>query len=67
MRLTAQSNVMMLTMLQVPYITELCGNDDIPSGASMLGRKEKRALDRHGLHICGLIVIVNKRAWRWQG
>lgn len=43
------------------------GNDDIPSGAPMLGRKEKRALDRHGLHICGLIDIVNKRAWRLQG
>ena len=57
----------MLAMLQVHYITELCGNDDIPAGATMLGRKEKRDLDRNVLRICGLIDIVNKRAWRLQG
>ena len=67
MRLIAQSIVIMLAMLQVPYITELYGNDDIPAGASMLGRKEKRNLDRKVLRICVLIDIVIKRAERLQG
>ena len=62
MRLIAQSIVIMLAMLQVPYITEVCGNDDIFAGASMLGREEKIGLDRNVLRICVLIDVVNTRA-----
>ena len=60
MRLTAQIIVIMLTMLQVPYITELCGNDDTLAGASMLGREEKTGLDRNVLRICVLIDLAGE-------